>query len=1398
MTPFKRSQVFAAAFFKRQREKRRAGEEEKGKKKREKRGVWHFIYKRKIKGPKGAEKWRKNMDTNKTHLMSLTKLRILLVSMMLLMVFLVRPLRAQASETAEVKGTVQWTSTYGMSVPDSVTLYLLRDGTETGDTTTATKNGGWAFSFGQKPLRDGNGKAYTYSVKEDTNSLEEGYTAVSSEFNADNLGQKISMNSSSQTESSSYDYIVFYYKDNDGAWKKSPNIGGSIGGKSYIIPAKDFYIYWHTDSSSTYYGFKIDSIDATSDKSDLTFTNADALPNYTAVEKTGADYPETGHNYGNNEDKLWHYTAGATTAISISITNKGKYLAGGTWGTCPWTIDEAETLTIGAGAGTAVGGWAQNAPWKAYSDKIINIKTSGTVVLPQNSSYLFYGLKKVKSIDLSGFNTANVTDMSGMFQECSHLSSLDLSSFDTANVTNMYGMFGGCSSLPSLDLSNFNTANVTNMSSMFMYCSSLSSLNLSSFNTAKVTWMCSMFAGCSSLSSLDLSNFNTAKVTWMGSMFEGCSSLPSLDLSNFDTANVTNMQSMFSGCSSLPSLNLLNFNTANVTDMRGMFSGCSSLTSLDLSSFNTGKVEGMDNMFAGCSSLPSLDLSNFNTGSVTDMRYMFSGCSSLKSLDLSSFNTESVTNMSDMFRCCKSLTSLDLSSFNTKSATNMNSMFWSCLSLTSLNLSNFNTANVRDMSRMFSSCDSLKSIKLGAKSGLTNKTGGSSSFSNISPKAKKGEDITYTGKWTKASPYNHADSISRADLEAKYATNSSDFGNFEEATWVWEIEGQDPYGQKYSSDDGKTNGKHNVVSLASTVPAETQIDAFATDKEGNKTGYWTRLDDDTWTYTFYVYKAGVPWRVYEDTLSGYTGSYTKEHPLAIQSGKEESVITNVSDKVANQKHGSLKITKVLEAGSGTATEQKFSFEITLTDENKKPLSGNTMFGNTAFSSGKANVSVAAGESTTVSDIPAGYHYSVSEIPARGYRQVSFTNSSGTITDGTTEAVCTNKYIPERETDNPTSERVGLTINKVCDSQSDKFKFSINISNLNVGEAVAAEIKTTSTSASEKTTYMPDGSGEINAEAEISGSGSISLSGIPVGATYRITEAATPYIASYNITDAAGKGSINKTESANSEAQTPLSTMTEMADSGESISITFTNKKPSYPVSFTKRDEKDNFVENAVLEVSKTDGTKITSWTTEAGESRELSLEPGAYVLKELSAPAGYAKAPDISFTVDDTGKIFIGSTEVSDIEMIDNSTETTVSISKTDNLGFPVIGAGLVLTDTSTGKVADSWQTDNKPHDVKLSFGKTYTLSEVSVPNGYEKAQNITITVSSDGSLTVDGKKVSDTNVSMIDARKPYILPSTGGSGNRRAVLLLLSLSSLFALLLLSTKKGKKDSPEGD
>ena len=53
--------------------------------------------------------------------------------------------------------------------------------------------------------------------------------------------------------------------------------------------------------------------------------------------------------------------------------------------------------------------------------------------------------------------------MRKMFCSCYSLTKLDLSNFNTQNVTDMDYMFYNCSSLTKLDLSNFNTQNVTDM-----------------------------------------------------------------------------------------------------------------------------------------------------------------------------------------------------------------------------------------------------------------------------------------------------------------------------------------------------------------------------------------------------------------------------------------------------------------------------------------------------------------------------------------------------------------------------------------------------------------------------------------------------------------------------------------------------------------------------------------------------------------------------------------------------------------------------------------------------------------------------------------------------------------------------------------------------------------------
>lgn len=157
---------------------------------------------------------------------------------------------------------------------------------------------------------------------------------------------------------------------------------------------------------------------------------------------------------------------------------------------------------------------------------------------------IFFGFKG-EEIDLSKFDTTNVTDMYAMFCNCSNLKNLDVKNFKTSNVNTMYNMFQNCSSLTELDLNNFNTGNVTAMNNMFNTCNKLTRLNLNDWDTSKVTNMQSMFAGCSNLSELDLSSFTSNSCTNTSTMFNSCTKLAKIDIRNFDFSTLTSYTNMF-------------------------------------------------------------------------------------------------------------------------------------------------------------------------------------------------------------------------------------------------------------------------------------------------------------------------------------------------------------------------------------------------------------------------------------------------------------------------------------------------------------------------------------------------------------------------------------------------------------------------------------------------------------------------------------------------------------------------------------------------------------------------------------------------------------------------------------------------------------------------------------
>ncbi|KRL16237.1 hypothetical protein FD12_GL000148 [Lentilactobacillus rapi DSM 19907 = JCM 15042] len=205
--------------------------------------------------------------------------------------------------------------------------------------------------------------------------------------------------------------------------------------------------------------------------------------------------------------------------------------------------------------------------------------------------------------------------MDQMFVNDLALTNLDVSKFDTSQVTNMWGMFENDEALANLDVSKFDTSQVTSMDSMFCNDNALTKLDISNFDTSKVRNMNQMFLNDNALTKLDISNFNTSQVRDMEYMFSGEEALTELDVSNFDTSQATRMWDMFENDKALTKLDIPNFDTSKVTDMRYMFASDKALTKLDVSNFDMSKVDatsafGLSGMFAGDSLLCQLKLGN--------------------------------------------------------------------------------------------------------------------------------------------------------------------------------------------------------------------------------------------------------------------------------------------------------------------------------------------------------------------------------------------------------------------------------------------------------------------------------------------------------------------------------------------------------------------------------------------------------------------------------------------------------------------------------------------------------------------------------------------------------------------------------------------------------------------
>ena len=169
------------------------------------------------------------------------------------------------------------------------------------------------------------------------------------------------------------------------------------------------------------------------------------------------------------------------------------------------------------------------------------------------------------------------------------------------------------------------------------------------------------------------------------------------------------------------------------------------------------------------------------------------------------------------------------------------------------------------------------------------------------------------------------------------------------------------------------------------------------------------------------------------------------------------------------------------------------------------------------------------------------------------------------------------------------------------------------------------------------------------------------------------------------------------------------------------------------------------------ETSESSNYSLTDFNLDGIYTKEFDLPVGEYSVTEtVTDVVGYSLihadhavdkgTPVESYVANVT--IEADGTEYLDYTTIFDRTKHDVAISKIDATNsVEIAGATLIVTDADSNKV-EQWVSEaDTTHMISLTEG-TYTLTEITAPEGYEVAESITFEVGADGLVKVDGNTV--------------------------------------------------------
>ena len=256
-----------------------------------------------------------------------------------------------------------------------------------------------------------------------------------------------------------------------------------------------------------------------------------------------------------------------------------------------------------------------------------------------------------------------VTDMSYMLNNCKNLISVDLSRFNTKNITSTEAMFQLCplKDIPRI-ISKLPFPNLTNVRAMFCKCLNIKTIPdlCNIFNKAnKISDISMLFNGCINLK--EIINFNKwylPNITDISYLFNRCKEIEVIAFTKYISENIRNMCGLFNCCEKLVTIIQIPLKTKNTEDMSIMFQGCEKLEKIDgIADFYTQNVKDMSGMFSKCHKLKIIPkIGYWKLNNVKEIIGLFNECQSLEKIpDLGSWNMSQIKDASGMFYKCSGL-----------------------------------------------------------------------------------------------------------------------------------------------------------------------------------------------------------------------------------------------------------------------------------------------------------------------------------------------------------------------------------------------------------------------------------------------------------------------------------------------------------------------------------------------------------------------------------------------------------------------------------------------------------------------------------------------------------------------------------------------------------------------